>query len=202
MTGLRLSMQRTFGWLALALLVTGCSLQSRPPLPEGLLPMQDNVSLGNWQLSGKLGIRSEQQNQSAYLNWQQCGKSFDIRLSGPLGQGSARLQGSDKTVSLQTNDQLSTASNAEQLLLQELGWSMPVSQLQYWVRGVPSPAQGYRINKDNSGFEQAGWQISYSELQQVNGLTLPARATAQHPRLKLILLLKNWQLDPDCNTQP
>jgi outer membrane lipoprotein LolB len=76
---------------------------------------------------------------------------------------------------------------------------MPVSQLQYWVRGVPSPHQGYRINQDNSGFEQAGWQISYSQLQQVDGLTLPARATAQHPRLKLILLLKSWQLAPDCS---
>jgi outer membrane lipoprotein LolB len=184
------------------LLANGCSIQSRPPLPAELLAMQDNIALSHWQLSGKLGIRNQQQTKSAYLNWQQCGESFDIRLSGPLGQGGARLQGSRGSVTLQTKDKTSSASNPEQLLQQQLGWSMPISQLQYWVRGIPSPNQGYRNNLDNNGFEQAGWQISYLQLQQVDNLTLPAKAIATHPRLKLTLLLKNWQLDPDCSERP
>jgi len=189
-------------WLLLFILLSACSLQSRPPLPAALLAMQDNIALQHWQLSGKIGIRSEQQNQGAYLNWQQCGDDFDIRLSGPLGQGGARLQGTPKQVSLQTGDQLVHAGNPEQLLQQQLGWSMPVSQLVYWVRGMPSPDQAYTITLDASGFQQSGWQVSYSELQQVDGITLPARATATHPRLKLILLLKDWQLQPDCSVTP
>ena len=189
-------------WLLLFILLSACSLQSRPPLPAALLAMQDNIALQHWQLSGKIGIRSEQQNQGAYLNWQQCGDAFDIRLSGPLGQGGARLQGTPKQVSLQTGDQLLHADNPEQLLQQQLGWSMPVSQLVYWVRGMPSPDQAYTITLDASGFEQSGWQVSYSELQQVDGITIPARATATHPRLKLILLLKDWQLQPDCSVSP
>lgn len=194
--------RQAFSFMLLVLLVSGCSLQSRPPLPAEMLAMQENSRLGNWQLSGKVGIRSEQQSQTAYLNWQQCGDVFDIRLSGPLGQGGARLRGSSDSVSLQTRNQTSSARNPEQLLQQQLGWSMPVSQLLYWIRGVPSPDYSYRNSPDNNGFEQAGWHISYSQLQQVDGLTLPAKAIAQHPRLKLTLLLKDWQLDPDCSETP
>lgn len=202
MTALRPAIAQRISLLALLLLASGCSLQSRPPLPAELLAMQDNIALSHWQLSGKLGIRNQQQTQSAYLNWQQCGELFDIRLSGPLGQAGARLQGSRASVTLQTADNTSSASNPEQLMQQQLGWSMPISQLHYWVRGIPSPNQGYRNNPDNNGFEQAGWHISYPQLQQVDSLTLPAKVIATHPRLKLILLLKNWQLDPDCGERP
>jgi outer membrane lipoprotein LolB len=202
MTAFRLLIAQRLGLLALLMLASGCSIQSRPPLPAELLAMQDNIALTNWQLSGKLGIRNQQQTKSAYLNWKQCGESFDIRLSGPLGQGGARLQGSRESVTLQTKDKTSSASDPEQLLQQQLGWSMPISQLQYWVRGIPSPNQGYRNNPGDNGFEQAGWHISYLQLQQVDSLTLPAKAIATHPRLKLTLLLKNWQLDPDCSERP
>jgi outer membrane lipoprotein LolB len=202
MTAFRLAIAQRLGLLVLLLLANGCSIQSRPPLPAELLAMQDNIGLSHWQLSGKLGIRNQQQAKSAYLNWQQCGEFFDIRLSGPLGQGGARLQGSRESVTLQTTDKTSSASNPEQLLQQQLGWSMPISQLHYWVRGIPSPNQGYRNNPDNNGFEQAGWHISYLQLQQVDNLTLPAKAIATHPRLKLTLLLKKWQLDPDCSERP
>lgn len=164
--------------------------------------MQNNAELSHWQLSGKLGIRSQQKTQSAYLNWQQCGEFFDIRLSGPLGQGGARLKGSGQAVTLQTADNTSSASDPEQLLQQQLGWSMPISQLHYWVRGIPSPNQDYQRTPGNDGFEQAGWHISYQRLQKVGKLTLPAKAIASHPRLKLTLLLKNWQLDPDCSEKP
>ncbi len=188
--------------LLLTILSSACSFQSRPPLSAELAAMHSNAAIKQWQISGKIGIRSEQQSESAYLNWQQCGEYYDIRLSGPLGQGAARLRGSPQQVSLKTSKQVSHADNPEQLLQQQLGWSIPVTQLFYWVRGIPSPAHSYRSSSDNSGFEQAGWHISYQRLQQVDGITLPAKAIARHPRLKVTLLLKNWQLSPDCSWAP
>lgn len=186
----------------LVLLLSACSTQQRPPLPTELAAMTDNLQLEDWRLSGKLGIRGEQISQSAYLNWQQCGDNFDIRISGPLGQGAARLQGDKEHVLLDQGKQSHQASSPEQLLQQQLGWSLPVSQLKYWIRGIPSPDSSYRSKPEQSGFEQAGWLVSYSRLQQLEGRTLPDRATATHPRLKITLLLKSWDLSPDCSAAP
>ena len=183
------------------ILLAGCSHQ---PQPEGQLwlsrsQQQANHGIQQWQIGGKIGIRSPSDSNTAYLNWQQCGDSFDIRLSGPLGQGAAHLWGDSLQVQLQTNEQLYSADKPEQLLAQQ-GWQLPVSQLVYWVRGLPAP--GHAISQTGSnGFSQMGWQIDYRQWLSLDDHSLPKKAVASHPQLKVTLLLKNWSLDADCSPE-
>lgn len=187
-------------FIVLPLLLSGCGMFSSAPEGTWLSPEQQqaNSKINHWQLSGKIGLRSETSANTGYLNWQQCAEKFDIRLTGPLGQGAAHLYGNNTQVSLQTQKTTQTAQNPEQLLQQHLGWSIPVSQLIHWIRGVPAPNQVIDDQYDN-GFSQMGWSIHYSKWQTIQGHRIPKKATATHPQLKVTLILKNWQLNTDCS---
>ena len=176
------------------LLVAACS--HTPQAPEPIPNTEGNAAISAWQLSGKLGLRSEGKAHSGYLNWQQCGDDYRIRVSGPLGQGAASLAGNSFRATLRSRNSEVTASNPEQLLQQQLGWSIPVAQLQYWIRGIPAPNQNYRLIEEQ--LQQAGWLLSYRRWQQVDQYQLPAKMTATHPRAKVTLIIKDWQLDTDC----
>lgn len=184
-------------WLIalLTALMSACSsIQPPEPIPN----TEGNAAINTWQLSGKIGLRSEGKAHSAYLNWQQCEQQYHIRLSGPLGQGAASLTGDDTRATLKSRDNEVSANNPEQLLAQQLGWTIPVQELLYWVRGIPAPDQPYQLI-DNQ-LLQAGWQLSYHRWQQVGTQQLPAKMIASHPRAKVTLILKEWQLDTDCTT--
>ncbi|MEE8057142.1 MAG: lipoprotein insertase outer membrane protein LolB [Pseudomonadales bacterium] len=181
------------------LLLSACSgLQTRPP---GTEDFTNNGDLHYWSLRGKIGIRDDHSATSAYLNWQQCGDYYNIRLSGPLGQGAAHLYGDKTRVTLQSSDNRPiTASTPEQLLVQQLGWEIPVSRLLYWIRGIPDPNLSY--TPDDQGFQQSGWQLSYPKRMSIDQYTLPSKAIAKHPQLKLTLILKHWNLQPNCSSLP
>lgn len=179
---------------ALLLLMAGCS--NTPQAPEPMPRTEGNAAITAWRLSGKLGLRSEGQAHSAYLNWQQCGDNYRIRVSGPLGQGAASLTGNSHRATLRSRDGEISANNAEQLLEQQLGWSIPVAELLYWLRGIPAPKQDYQLIDEQ--LLQAGWQLNYQRWQQVDQYQLPAKMTATHPRAKVTLIIRDWQLDSGC----
>ncbi len=194
-------LQSLFAIISLCLLLSACS-GSRHTIPQPLLPLAANSALQNWKISGKIGLRTNSDAHSAYINWHQCGDSFDIRLSGPLGQGSARLLGNRIGVRLQTQgEEAIYAASAEQLMEQYLGWSLPVSQLAYWMRGIPSPHFTFEASDTGQHFSQQGWQLDFPKLTQIDGYQLPSKTTAEQAPYKVSLLIKDWQLQPDCPLQ-
>jgi outer membrane lipoprotein LolB len=152
----------------------------------------------HWQLSGKLGLRGPQLAESAYLNWRQCGEVYDIRLSGPLGQTVARIEGRGEllTVRLEGQEPVTTA-DPEQLLQQQLGWSVPVRALRYWVRAEAAPgatAQTSGAANQPESLQQFGWQVRYPTYHQNNGVALPAKLILNNGSLQATLLINEWLL--------
>lgn len=159
---------------------------------------QQVAPLDAWQISGKLGIRSERESGSAFLFWLQRQDYFDIRLSGPLGQGSTRLTGRQGAVTLDiANRGTYQAQSAEDLMQQQLGWSLPVNNLLWWVRGLPSPHSKSRVQLDNNSLlaqlEQDQWQIEYLSYRTENGIQLPERIKLSGAGLNITLVVKEWQ---------
>ena len=191
--------------LALSLLLSGCSqFSSRLPADtQAPRPLTANSLIQQWQLSGKIGLRNGSQGTSAYINWRQCKDDFTIRLTGPLGQGAALLSGNSSSAHLTTSEQQHFyASSAEQLLQQQFGWSIPVAQLLYWLRGIPAPDQSFISDDQSSGFLQNQWQLNYPTFSFVEGYQLPEKAIAINTPLKVTLIIKDWQLHPDCESAP
>jgi len=121
--------------------------------------------LDRWILQGKIGIRSPQESGSGTLFWLQRRAYYDIRLSGPLGRGATRIQGDRNSTTLEVAGRPTvSASSAEDLVAEQIGWHLPVDQLLWWVRGLPAPDSASRC----SWIAKAGWAVSARAAGQSN----------------------------------
>ena len=188
------------------LLASGCAHRSLTP-PQDVLEHQRQLqTIGDWQLAGKLGIRTTDDSGSASVKWQQQPATYQINLSGPLGQKSMIITGSPGKVRLeQTGEPPQEAKTAEALIKKTAGWTLPVAQLAYWVRGVPAPKLRItHLHQNDNGLieqlNQGGWAISYSNYrdQIFNGtnMPLPGKIIAEYQDVRLTLVIRNWRLGP------
>ena len=159
---------------------------------------QQLTQLDGWQINGKVGIRAPKDSGSATLFWLQRQDYYDIRLSGPLGRGAARLTGRPGSVVLEVANQGRYESQSPETLLEEqLGWKLPVSNLAWWVRGLPAPNSKSRLNLDANSrlanLEQDGWKVEYTAYTEQNGYWLPERIKLHGTDLDVTLVIKTWQ---------
>jgi len=191
--------------LAIVLVLSGCSqLSTQEQLsdPKQTSSWQSHkqqvAPIDAWQISGKLGIRSQDNSGSAIIFWLQRQDYFDIRLSGPLGQGSTRLTGRQGAVSLEiANRGTFQASSAETLMQQQLGWSLPVENLLWWVKGLPAPDSPSQLQLDDnsllSELRQNQWHIQYLSYRPESDLQLPERIKLSGAGLDITLVIKEWR---------
>lgn len=156
------------------------------------------AALNGWQISGKVGIRAPKDSGSGTLFWLQRQDYYDIRLSGPLGRGAARLTGHEGAVLLEVANQgRYQAESPEALLEEQLGWRLPISHLLWWVRGLPAPGSKSTVTLDTSShlakLVQDGWQVQYLSYVEQNGYTLPERIKLHGKNLDITLVIKDWQ---------
>lgn len=188
--------------IALALLLNACSLLPSSQSTENLT--LTGSAGDDWQLSGRIAIRQGQHADSANIDWRQSPAHYRIELSGPFGQGGARIEGSPEEVSLQLSgdQQRYQGPTPEAVMQQALGWYLPVRQAHYWVQGRPDPAYPFSALSDTPGFSQLGWQIELRRLTQLPGdIVLPELLELRYDDLRLRLLIRDWQL-PNSAAQP
>ncbi|MGY0217232.1 lipoprotein insertase outer membrane protein LolB [Endozoicomonadaceae bacterium StTr2] len=183
--------------LGVVVFLAGCAGQQK------VTPAQKPVELSSyWKLEGKLGIKAPEESGSTLIGWNQTGDNYDITLTLPFGRTLANIEGANGKVTLRVPGQPErTADSAELLLWYQLGWRIPVSQLFYWVQGVPAPNMPLtRIQHENKNdsslvaeIEQGGWVISYDRYGEYDGMTRPGRIKAHYADLKLTLIIKEWQ---------
>lgn len=195
-----------WAWILLLMVLQACSSVREVPANA---PMGDRdkglMALEDWQFEGKLGFRVPGESGSLYLDWQQQADEYRISLQGPLGQGAAEITGSPAGVLLTQGDQHLAGASAEALVQQQFGWHLPVSDLRYWLRGLPAPARGQVVEliRDDKGLllsqTQGDWVLHYSQYQWVDGLAMPGRvkAIAETLGVRLTLVIKQWQLGGD-----
>jgi outer membrane lipoprotein LolB len=161
------------------------------------------ANVENWTAFGKLALRSQTDSWSATLQWRQRGDDYRLRLSGPFGAGAVQIEGDPDSVTLRTSDnQTITASSPEELLYQHMGWWLPVSGMRYWILGRTEPSADLpaeQITIDQAGrvlnFAQTDWLVSYLDYQDVDGFSMPRKATLESERVRANLLVSRWQID-------
>ncbi|WP_296251265.1 lipoprotein insertase outer membrane protein LolB [Pseudomonas sp. UBA4194] len=196
---------RNLSTFALIALLAGCAgIGSREALQGQGNPQQWQAhkqqlsQLDGWEINGKIGIRAPKDSGSGTLYWLQRQDYYDIRLSGPLGRGAARLTGRPGQVSLEVANQgRYEAATPEELLEQQLGWKLPVSHLSWWVRGLPAPDSKSQLTLDGdsrlAGLDQDGWKVEYLSYAEQNGYWLPERIKLHGQDLDVTLVVKDWQ---------
>ena len=110
-------------------------------------------------------------NTTAEHTRSDCGVLFNA--------GNTPIQGEPGRVSLDQGDEHFSASSPEELILQQLGYELPVSYLEFWIKGLPVPDRPAALffNELNQlkAFKQAEWTVSLSDLRDYGDLALPRR---------------------------
>ena len=152
----------------------------------------------SFRSAGRLALRLPSDSVSATMDWRQSLDAYDVRLSGPFGQGAVRIEGAPGAAELRTAEGVSRrASSAEELVALELGWRLPVSVLRYWLVGAVAPDMELeRLEVDSAGrikrMLQAGWDIQYPSYTEIGAGALPERVLVEGPELRLRLIITRW----------
>lgn len=152
--------------------------------------------LQEWQIKGKIGVRTADDGGSAYLDWSQSFDSFYILLSGPLGQGSTIVSGNPYGARLENAEGAFISESPETLVEQHTGWSIPINHLLYWVKGIPSPfgksTQQHNPLGSLQSLQQDGWNLEYDRYGKAFDTLLPTRIKIKKGDLKVTLIIKEW----------
>lgn len=187
--------------LLLALLLAGCA--ARPPSPDAPSqrgPWADQAegieALRSWDLIARVGLRTPDDGTSANLDWRQTPHYYRLLLTGPFGSGRSTLEGREGRVSLTTPEGRFEAESPEALLQEQLGWTLPLSSLDRWVRGLPAPGH-HELRHDDLGYpshlSQQGWEIVYHDWSWAEGLWLPRRLVMTYDDLRVTLVVTEWR---------
>ncbi len=190
--------------ISMLIALSGC--QSTPQKTAGGVQQEKHLYRATrWEAEGKIAIQMEDDRQSASFKWTQNKADYTVHLFGPFGQGTTWLRRTSHEVVLE-NAKTGThkATSAETLMEDVLGWQVPVSNLQFWLRGLPAKQpKPAHLQRDPAGFlthlHQEGWQVAYSRHENFDGWWLPTRIQAKRDDLKLTVVIKRWQL-PDAPT--
>lgn len=197
-------MIRQIGTLLLTVAIAGCTAVTPPPAPEVKIPKQDRQAALNqiqsWNVSGKIAVQTPNDSGSASVDWAQNHSRYRISLLGPLGSGGLKLSGQPGAVTLQTADgKRYTASSPEQLLAERWGFHLPVSNLKYWIRGLPAPGSVSNARYDSYGrlseLSQQGWRVRYLGYTRVSGIDLPTKIFANSTALNVKMMIYNWTVN-------
>ena len=160
--------------------------------------------LRSWSLLGTLAVRSSDGDASRVtLRWRQTRDSYLVRFMGPLGAGLFEVEGTAGGVEARFPDGRSvSAASPEVLLEREIGWSVPLRGLRYWVVGAPAPdGPAPKLEFDDHGrlarLEQAGWTVVYERYDALDDLVLPERIRFSSESVDATVVVRRWKAERD-----
>jgi len=185
----------------LSLFLSSCV--TKPPGMEGLNNWQQQQqihAINNWSVKGRIGVKTLDNGFTSNLYWQHQPDKQTFKIYGSLGQTYAELQQNLNTTKLMlSDDKTYESTDADTLIREVLGYSLPIEQLQYWILGLPYPDGENDLTFDELGFLKSihfqQWQISYKKYQQFDAfgdLYLPSKITITDQQVTLRLSLRNW----------
>ena len=130
----------------LLLQLTGCSSITHQISDQPSIKNPTLAELENWKTTGKLAVRTPQKAQSINLIWQQQDSNYNISLNGPMGFGSATINGNQQQATIKTGSKTLTGTP---------------DQLGAKLLGIPLSAVRYELVDKRSGITQPTTSIKY-----------------------------------------
>ncbi len=204
--------------LTTSIVLSGCSLKSKSPEKENhlaLTPEQRAAQLlqnNKWQLRGKIafiqkvksenGSKTKDKRESASLNWQvnNVNQTQELNLTSFLGINVLRLESNQNQHFIKVDGKEFRGTNLPQLIYSLTGLTLPTKALNYWLKGLP-----YKENDDvktdkntqlpisiSSYYNNALWQINYSNYRVFDGINMATKFTIKKDNLLIKIAVKKW----------
>jgi len=156
------------------------------------------AQIQRWNIDGAFSIQQASRSAIASYEWKQRSSSYNIRIHSSLNIYTADIVGKPGYVTLQqSNKQRYSARTPEQLMQKQLGWHLPISNLFYWMRGLPAPDK-HQAKFDAFGhliyLQQAGWRVRFSNYLPVGKVDLPRTLELHSKQLAVKIVIKHWKL--------
>jgi outer membrane lipoprotein LolB len=193
-----------FCLLSVSLLLSGCSTLHPVTYQDASWKTREAQlsQLKNFTAQGVISIHQGKQAEKASFYLEQKGQAYQLSLYGPLGMGRHTIKGDPKGVTLRNaSGKVFTATSPEILLKKQTGWNLPLSNLQYWIRGLPSSHKHLRREAIFDRYhhleqlKQQGWKISYERYIPVMGYELPSKIRFEQQDLQVVIVIKEWVVD-------
>lgn len=159
-----------------------------------------------WSFQGRVAISKGSNGGSGRIDWQQDGAQYRVQLSAPVTRQSWVLtgdtaSGAGRLEGLEGGPR--SGPDAEQVLLEATGWTIPVNQMPDWVRALRIADTGAeRADLDAAGrprtVQQDGWTIDFLAWAPAGAgqPELPQRIEARNGEAKVRLLVDQWTVSP------
>ena len=162
------------------------------------------AEMTQWNIYARAALRLESQFYNIGIRWQrQDNGRFVMLLDAPFGQGVLRIValGPEEFRLRLPDGQLFVNNTVEALMVDVVGWSLPISGLDYWIRGLPYPGDDYRHQLNSASraksIRQAGWNIAYLDyFDEVGEPALPRKLKLTSEEVTLKLVIERWQQAP------
>ena len=200
-------------WLVAGVaLLAGCETlkslipsEPSPPEPGVTVTWQDRVralsGFRTWTMRGTLTVQADGEKSRVGMQWRQALDSYRLRFNGPLGVGLLDIEGGATGVEARfPNGRSIRAASPEALLEAEVGWSVPLEGLRYWIVGVPAPdGTQASLKVDDLGriarLEQSGWTVVYDRYGRFGDLVLPERIRFSSESVDATVVVRRWKDD-------
>lgn len=175
-------------------MMTGCALQPAGGLP--VVSLRDGPELASFQLEGRLQVRDGERQAVAGLSWQHGPGGDGWLLTGPLGQGLARIDAQPGLARMTLADgRRFEAPTAAELAETVLGVAAPFAELPLWATARVRPGAEVReldaVGRPRRVVDQ-GWTIEYTEYAGEAAEDLPRRIDVHRGETRLRLIVDDW----------
>lgn len=194
---------RTSLWLFSALLLlNACTGVSVKESDSGNKEAYKNraeklAAISEWGFAGKISLDDGEQGGSGKLRWDVEADHSELDFHGAMGRGAWQLTiYPDRAVLRDANGTEQTAADVNDVVEDRMGWHIPVTALQWWVRGLAAPGAIEEEKFDSGGLltslRQFGWSVEYVRYDSRGALALPIRLNATRDNYRVKLAIGKW----------
>ena len=147
----------------------------------------------DWQMQGRAAVVIGTRGWQASVDWRQRGDDTVVHLAGPLGIGASVLRLGKGGLSV--NDAPASPDGVA-VMQQRLGFDLPLSNLRYWLLGVPDPGLPSSLHFNEQGraaqLTQAGWTVDFLRYRPFRGDWLPGLLVLTDEGVRVRIVVDRW----------